>query len=119
MNLVVADSLPTSNDSKIKIIPIEPSPAALEAGTTAEEAARPGGFDDNAVGEVSSECDGAGDVRSTAFRDTVAKNPVTSSVVWSKRVAPSASAVITVCIRIFHLLVSLRVMDLVFGIVVT
>jgi hypothetical protein len=106
VNLVVADVFPTSSDSKIRVVAVEPSQSAIDAGTQSEEAARPGAFDDSAVGEMALEGDGdveagatpVGDaaLRKITFKEVVARNPLTNNVVWSKRVPAGSSVVLPV-----------------------
>lgn len=106
VNLVVADVLPTSSDSKIRVVAVEPSQSAMDAGTQSEEAARPGAFDDSAVGEMTLEGDSEVDaaaspvtdsaLRKITFKEVVARNPLTNNLVWSKRVPAGSSVVLPV-----------------------
>ena len=121
INLILADVYPTSADSKIKVIAVEPSQSVIDEGTSSETIARGGAFDDLAVGEVGESGDGAvstataftttqyahhahavflqADVRSMTFRDVVARNPLSNNIVWSRRIAGNTTVVVPVSCR--------------------
>mmetsp|Transcript_3858 Transcript_3858/g.10588 ORF Transcript_3858/g.10588 Transcript_3858/m.10588 type:complete len:638 (-) Transcript_3858:297-2210(-) len=87
ISLVVADMLPKSDDERIKVVPVEPSPAVLEAGSKAEEA-----DSDEAATAAAARGDGDdSDARDTA-RDVVAQNKITNNVVWNRQVAAGATS---------------------------
>lgn len=90
--LVVADMLPRSDDERIKVVPVEPSPATLESGSKAEEAA--GGDGAAAASAAAAAARGDGDESGTrdSCTDSVAQNKVTNNVVWNRSVAAGATS---------------------------